>query len=94
MGLSDCRKEIEKIDLEIISLIERRVQLADEVFHAKRLQGLEVSDPEQERVVINQAVNLAQKLNLDSDAVGAIFSILMQMNVRRQMELLDKERSF
>jgi chorismate mutase len=87
MGLAEHRKEIEEIDSEIIQLIARRLQQVQRVFLAKRASGLEISDPEQETLVLRRAMDSATELGLDAGAVRDIFEILIAMSLEKQKEL-------
>jgi chorismate mutase len=92
MGLAEHRKEIEEIDSEIIQLIARRLQQVQRVFLAKRASGLEISDPEQETLVLRRAMDSATELGLDAGAVRDIFEILIAMSLEKQKELSGREQ--
>lgn len=87
MGLNEHRSEIEKIDEQIIRLINRRIGISKKIFEAKRVEGKPISDPERERRVLSQAMDLATELNLDAGAVKTIFETLIAMSVNKQQEL-------
>ena len=88
--LEAVRKEIEEIDKEILSLIDRRVNLAERVLESKRINGTSINDRKQNEVVINRALNTATELNLDVGSVKEIFEILIRMSIERQNELSGK----
>jgi chorismate mutase len=88
--LEAVRKEIEEIDMEILSLIGRRVNLAEKVLESKRINGKSINDHKQNEIVINRALNAATELNLDVGFVKAIFEILIRMSIERQNELSGK----
>jgi chorismate mutase len=88
--LEAVRKEIEKIDREILSLIDRRVNLAEKVLESKRINGVSINDHNQNEVVINRALNAATELNLDVGSVKNIFETLIKMSIERQNELSGK----
>ena len=85
--LETVRKEIEDIDMEILVLIGRRINLAERVLESKRINGTSINDRKQNEIVINRALNAATELNLDVGSVKAIFEILIRMNIERQNEL-------
>jgi chorismate mutase len=74
MGLAEHRREVAEIDERIIDLIQQRVEISKRIFWAKKMEGLSISDPEQERLVLRSAV---------SD----IFRILICMSLQKQREL-------
>ena len=88
--LEAVRKEIEEIDREILSLIDRRVNLAEKVLESKRINGTSINDPKQNEVVINRALNAATELNLDLGSIKEIFEVLIRMSIERQNELSGK----
>lgn len=88
--LEAVRKEIEEIDREILSLIDRRVNLAEKVLESKRINGTSINDRKQNEVVINRALNTATELNLDVGSIKEIFEILIRMSIERQNELSGK----
>jgi chorismate mutase len=85
--LDAVREEIEKIDIEILALIGKRVNLAEKVLESKRINGTSINDHKQNEMVINRALNAATELNLDVGSVKAIFEILIRMSIERQNEL-------
>jgi chorismate mutase len=92
MDLAEHRKKIEEIDSEIIQLIARRLQEAKKVFLAKRALGLDISDTEQETLVLRRAMDSATELGLDAGAVRDIFEILIAMSLEKQKELSGREQ--
>lgn len=88
--LEAVRKEIEEIDREILSLIDRRVNLAEKVLESKKINGTSINDRKQNEVVINRALNVATELNLDVGSVKEIYEILIRMSIERQNELSGK----
>lgn len=92
MGLLEHRREIEAIDEKIIRLIDKRSRMAKNIFEAKKQEGLQISDPEQEKVVLGRAMDLATELNLDAGAIREIFNILIRMSLQKQHEFLGKDQ--
>ena len=92
MGLQEHRSEIERIDEQIIRLIYRRIGISKKIFESKRAEGKPISDPEREKKVLSQAMDLATELNLDSGAVKSIFETLITMSVNKQHELQGKNQ--
>jgi len=88
MSLTEHRREVQKIDEEIIRLIDDRTKLAERIFAAKRAAGIKIEDPHQEKLVLERAIDLATELNLDAGTIKSIFELLIQMSLQRQHELL------
>ena len=81
------RAKIEKIDAQILNLIEQRTALAKDVLEAKRAEGKPINDVEQNKVVLDRVANLATERGLDGEEVKRIFEMLIKMNIERQHEL-------
>ncbi len=85
--LDEVRSKIQKIDNEIVSLIEKRTNLAKYVLDAKRAEGKPINDGDQTKIVLERAAGYATEKNLDADDVKKIFEILIKMSIERQHEL-------
>jgi len=88
MSLEDLRAEVQKVDRDIIALINERVRLAEDIFEAKRALGVGIEDKNQEKLVMKRALDMATELGLDAGTVKEIFAILIRMSLEKQHELL------
>jgi len=88
--LKIVREKIEEIDMEILKLIDKRVNMAEKVLESKRLNKISINDHKQNDIVISRALNIATELNLDLGSVKTIFEILIRMSIERQNELSGK----
>jgi chorismate mutase len=87
MPLKEVRAKIEKLDNQILNLIEQRTALARDVLDAKKAVGLPINDVEQNKIVLDRVANAATERGLDGEEVKRIFEILIKMNIERQHEL-------
>jgi chorismate mutase len=87
MPLKQIRAKIEKIDAHILNLIDQRTALAKDVLDAKKAEGMQINDVEQNKVVLERVANLATERGLDGEEVKRIFEILIKMNIERQHEM-------
>lgn len=87
MPLKEVRAKIEKIDVQILNLIDQRTSLAGDILLAKKQEGKPINDVDQNRVVLDRVANAATERGLDSDEVKKIFEILIKMNIDRQHEM-------
>jgi chorismate mutase len=88
MSLEDLRADVERVDQEIIRLIDERVRLAEEIFEAKKALGVGIEDKNQEKMVMKRALDMATELGLDAGATKEIFATLIRMSLEKQHELL------
>ena len=81
-----ARGEIERIDRELIALIDQRVQVAREIGRAKRAAGMNTLDPAREAAVVRRAGELARERGLDDEVVRRIFWQLIALSRSAQNE--------
>jgi chorismate mutase len=81
-----ARGEIERIDRELIALIDQRVQVAREIGRAKRAAAMNTLDPAREAAVVRRAGELARERGLDDEVVRRIFWQLIALSRSAQNE--------
>lgn len=86
MSLEELRDEIESIDREIVELIARRTYVADTIAQVKDERGLPTTDESQENRVMERAGENAERFEVDSNLVKAIFRLLIELNKVEQRE--------
>ena len=86
MTLAELREEIETIDSELVELIARRTYVADTIADVKDRQGLPTTDEAQEQEVMDRAGRNAERFDVDSNLVKAIFRLLIELNKVEQRE--------
>ncbi len=91
MSLEDLRADVQKVDQEIIRLIDERVRLAEDIFEAKKALEVKIEDPNQEKLVMKRALDNATELGLDASAIKEIFATLIRMCLEKQHELLGED---
>ena len=92
MGLAEHRTEVEEIDEKIIRLIQQRMEASKKIYQAKKVEGLEIIDLQQEKQVLRRAMDLATELNLDAGAIRDLFQILIKMSLQKQQELQGRDQ--
>lgn len=86
MTLDELREEIQTIDHELVELIARRTYVADTIAQVKEDQGLPTTDETQEERVMERAGENAERFEVDSNLVKAIFRLLIELNKVHQRE--------
>jgi chorismate mutase len=86
MSLDELREEISSIDREIVELIARRTYVAETIADVKDEQGLPTTDEAQEQAVMDRAGENAERFDVDSNLVKAIFRLLIELNKVEQRE--------
>jgi len=86
MTLEELREEIQQIDQELVELIAQRTYVADTIADVKQEQGLPTTDEDQEQAVMDRAGENAERFDVDSNLVKAIFRLLIELNKVEQRE--------
>jgi chorismate mutase len=85
-SIDELRAEIETIDRELVELIAQRTYVADTVAQVKAERGLATTDEGQETAVMERAGENAERFEVDSNLVKAIFRLLIELNKIEQRE--------
>ncbi|GAB7093126.1 chorismate mutase [Halolamina litorea] len=86
MTLDELREEIQQIDRELVELIAQRTYVADTIADVKAQQDLPTTDESQEQAVMDRAGENAERFDVESNLVKAIFRLLIELNKVEQRE--------
>ncbi|MFC7071437.1 chorismate mutase [Halobaculum lipolyticum] len=86
MNLDELREEIAEIDRDLVELIARRTYVADTIAGVKERRDLPTTDETQEQAVMDRAGANAERFEVDSNLVKAIFRLLIELNKVEQRE--------
>ena len=89
MTIEDWRVEIDKIDEELLRLLNARAAIAVRVGESKRVAGLSVLNRGREREVIER-VRRANRGPLDEEAVERLFRAVIRESRRLQTQLAER----
>jgi len=87
MSMEEVRSEVKKVDLEILKLLAKRMELVSEILEEKKKLGLSINDERQNELVLRRSMDKATELGLDTAAVKSLFQTIIQMSINRQHEL-------
>lgn len=87
MDLQECRRELDKIDREIVELFERRMEICGCVAETKIGSGKAVYDGEREKQKL-EAVGAMAHGEFNQTAVRELFSQMMTISRRYQYRML------
>ena len=86
MNLDELREEIQDIDRDLVELIAQRTYVAEAIAAVKEEQGLPTTDEQQEQAVMDRAGENAERFDVDSNLVKAVFRLLIELNKVEQRE--------
>ena len=84
--INQCRRELDRIDHELLNIFIERMKIVDEVTKCKQQTGKPVLDVSREREILKQAVQNSPK-ELAMPAV-TLFKTLMELSRARQREIM------
>lgn len=82
--LTVYRKEISRLDLEILALLAERKKVASKIGALKREYSLSIEDEAQEKKVLEGNLKSAEKLDLERDLVERITKELISAAKQNQ----------
>ena len=88
-GLLRIRKEIDRIDSELIPLFVERMRYSEKVAEVKRSEGIPILDKEREKKVLEKVRDKAGEYG---DAAAVLYGAMMSVSRARQHQMLDSGR--
>ncbi|HXG92446.1 MAG TPA: chorismate mutase [Blastocatellia bacterium] len=90
MSIEDWRNEIDRIDEQLVQLLNERSKCAIELGRIKRELGLAIYSPEREKEVIEHVTGINSG-PLDRDAVRRLFERIIDESRRIERITVDRE---
>ncbi|HEX4919244.1 MAG TPA: prephenate dehydrogenase/arogenate dehydrogenase family protein [Candidatus Bathyarchaeia archaeon] len=87
------RRQIDRVDLELVQLLKGRSQAARFLGEIKRSRGAPLRDPKRENAIIRKMDRLARTLDLDKGHVRSIFRQIFGLAVKAQKGTDHRRRS-
>jgi len=89
--LEKSRKEIDKIDEEILYLISERTSLARDIAKAKMVLDMDIEDKKREYYIQEKTKKIAEKIHIEENYLSKIMEILTDLNKNEQEKILRRE---
>jgi chorismate mutase len=90
MDIADWRKRIDEIDRQLVEILNRRAQAAQEIGRLKRSTDLPIYEPDRERIVLSQ-VQAANHGPLQGRHLVQIYERIMDVMRNIQKEEIVEE---
>jgi chorismate mutase-like protein len=71
--LEDLRRDIDRVDEVLVRLLNERARCVCEVGRLKKVQGVEVYQPDREKEVLDHVRSIAKEGPLGAEAVARLF---------------------
>lgn len=86
-SLDIYREEIDRIDDEIVSLLARRMDVADRIGRLKQREGMPVVQPSRYNALMARRAEEGRRLGLSPDFLRKVFGAIHEESVRVQVSL-------
>ena len=90
-NMDELRHQIDKLDVKIIELLANRSEFIDRATELKKSNGMPARIPERIEIVVSNARNAAEELDLDADLVEKIWRNLINWSIQREAEIIREE---
>lgn len=91
MDIDFLRKEINKINNNIIDLLSERQKISVEIAKYKLKNNLPITNKNREKIVLTSVVSKAAELDLDIDIVKEIFVKIIKLSKKAQKDFVKKK---
>ena len=93
--LKSSREEIDKIDNELIELIQRRTSLSKKIVLSKFALNRDIVDPKREKLIYEKIEKIAIEKNLNQNTKNSlieIMNILMNLSKKEQNDIINNDK--
>lgn len=84
MDLEDYRKEIDRVNGEVVDAVSRRMNIVEEIGEYKKQNGMDVVDEDREEVVKQQFEKLFMDEDLPKQKGREFAELLIEMAVKEE----------
>lgn len=85
--IDDLRKQIDKIDIELMHLLVKRMELSAEIGREKKMSGEAVLQATRETVVLDKVKLLADTLGLSETFITDLYNVILAESRRTQSQI-------
>lgn len=90
MNLEEIREEIDKIDDELLDLIQKRTSLISKVADYKIKENVSIEDSERRKQIISSKRKKAEELDVNPDLIEKIYTLLINESCEIQEKIMKK----
>lgn len=90
-SLSELRKQIDEIDMNLMELLAKRMRVAREIGQYKKEHNLTVLQTSRYDEILSKRATDGKTMGMDEDFVKAIFEAVHSESVRQQIEIINKK---
>jgi chorismate mutase-like protein len=91
MTLDDLRKDIDRVDEVLVRLLNERARCVCEIGRLKKVQGVEIYQPDREKDVLRHVREVASEGPLGPDAIARLFERIIDEARRLERRVVHGE---
>ncbi len=76
--LEKFRKQIDKIDCQIINLLSKRTKISKKVGDYKKKNNLKLQDKKREALIFKKIETLSKKYNINKNYINKLFKLILK----------------
>jgi chorismate mutase-like protein len=88
--LDDLRDDIDRVDEVLVRLLNERARVACEIGRLKKMQGIDVYQPEREKQVLDHVRSVASEGPLGADAIARLFERIIDEARRLERRMMSE----
>ncbi len=89
--LEQYRREIDKMDAELLDILGKRMQIIDEIGHYKKENNITILQICRWREMFEDRLNIGSKMGIDKNFLMRILELVHEESIKRQEEIMRKE---
>jgi len=89
-SIDELRYKIDQIDVDIINLVKKRMEICEQVADYKKANNMTVLQPFRWNAMVENYAKMAEKAGLDHNTVNAIFQAIHEESLSRQNLIVNK----
>jgi chorismate mutase len=80
--ISALRKEIDKLDLDLLEIISRRVKTASKIGKIKKVNKIPIIDPERKKRVLEKWINILEKNGISASDAKDLYNLIHKLSIK------------
>ncbi|MBI2616877.1 chorismate mutase [Candidatus Gottesmanbacteria bacterium] len=84
MKLEAIRLKIDQIDGAILTLVQKRFILSQEIARVKKTQGLAIEDQKREKKLMEKLLKKGTSMNISKELVEKLFTVILYFSKKEQ----------
>jgi chorismate mutase len=90
-SLSLLRQEIDRIDNELLEVLNRRMRISREIGQYKKEHSMPVLQTKRYDTIMNSRVHAAEEMGMSPDFMRVVLSAIHEESVRQQVNIFDRK---